>query len=119
LPNVPVRQIAPDMMHEYSGPTRAFCQEICSDGLECDGRGLRCEESRNICPYTTCPSREGRVRAVTANSTALRFAISLTFCVSCWLLYQIPIDGCSDLALGCSGEYYDCHALRFFSIAHY
>jgi hypothetical protein len=56
LPDVPVRQIVPDMTHEYSGPTGFFCQEIGSDGLECDGRGRRYGDDRNICPYTACPS---------------------------------------------------------------
>ncbi|KAH7066692.1 hypothetical protein BKA63DRAFT_371412, partial [Paraphoma chrysanthemicola] len=54
-PNVPVRQIVVDMTHEDGGPAGFLCHDISSDGLECDGVGLREEDGRNVTPYSTCP----------------------------------------------------------------
>ncbi|KAH7080944.1 hypothetical protein FB567DRAFT_532145 [Paraphoma chrysanthemicola] len=54
-PNVAVRQISVDMTHEDGGPAGFLCQEIISDGLECDGVGLRDAKDWKSCLYSTCP----------------------------------------------------------------
>jgi hypothetical protein len=40
-PNVPVRQIAIDMTHEFDGPAGFLCGAIQSDGMEDDGKDTR------------------------------------------------------------------------------
>ncbi|CAO2652524.1 Nn.00g008070.m01.CDS01 [Neocucurbitaria sp. VM-36] len=58
-PNVPVRQIAFGLTHEFGGPAGMFCNDIQSDGLECDGKGCEYQDGRWVCPYKTCEPSPG------------------------------------------------------------
>ncbi|KAF1844281.1 uncharacterized protein K460DRAFT_408572 [Cucurbitaria berberidis CBS 394.84] len=54
-PNVPVRQIAFGMTHEFGGPAGLFCNSIQSEGLECNGKS--CDiRSGSFTPYSLCES---------------------------------------------------------------
>ncbi|KAF1947532.1 hypothetical protein EJ02DRAFT_306281, partial [Clathrospora elynae] len=54
-PNVPVRQIVLGMTHTFGGPAGMFCDEIQSEGLECNGKGSEIDgNQRRFTPYKTC-----------------------------------------------------------------
>ena len=53
-PNVPVRQIVLGLTHEFGGPAGLFCDDIGSDGLECNDKGIYNDNGRVTCLFHTC-----------------------------------------------------------------
>ncbi|KAJ4373294.1 hypothetical protein N0V83_003588 [Neocucurbitaria cava] len=59
-PDVPVRQVAFGLTHEFGGPAGMFCNSITSEGLECDGKGSEARDGHHsVSPYRTCEPSPG------------------------------------------------------------